>query len=150
MVVSTNPDDILVTYSLGSCLGITVWDPTIQVGGMIHCMLPLSKVDEQKAKEKPCMFVDTGVTLMLTKLFELGVRKSSAIVKVAGGSRLLDKNDLFRIGERNYTMFRKILWKNGMMIAAEDVGGAETRTVRLDIGTGRVTVKSNGREVELQ
>lgn len=149
MQISSDPDVTLVTYSLGSCLGITVYDPTVKVGGMIHCMLPVAKVDEQKAKERPCMFVETGFALMLTQLFELGVRKCSAVVKVAGGSRLLDKNDLFRIGERNYAIFRKILWKNGMMIKAEDVGGAETRTVRLEIGTGRVSVKSGGQEVDL-
>jgi chemotaxis protein CheD len=149
MQISSNPEDTLVTYSLGSCLGITVWDPDLRVGGMIHCMLPVSSVDPVKAQEKPSMFVDTGLTLLLTQLFEKGVRKNRAVVKVAGGSRLLDKNDLFRIGERNYTIFRKMLWKNGMMIKGEDVGGAETRTVRLEIATGRFTIKSSGQEKEL-
>lgn len=149
MAISANPEDTIVTYSLGSCLGITVYDPILHIGGMIHCMLPVSKVDDQKAVEKPCMFVDTGVSMLLTQLFQMGVRKNNAIVKVAGGSRLLDKNDLFRIGERNYTIFRKILWKNGMMIKAEDVGGAETRTIRLEIATGRFLIRSGGQEREL-
>lgn len=149
MAVSSNPEDTLVTYSLGSCLGITIYDPVLKIGGMIHCMLPISKIDDNKAKERPAMFVDTGLPMMLTRLFEMGLRKANAVVKVAGGSRLLDKNDLFKIGERNYTMFRKIIWKNGMMIKAEDVGGAETRTIRLDIATGRFNIKSSGREFEL-
>jgi chemotaxis protein CheD len=149
MAISANPDDTLITYSLGSCIGVVVYDPAIKVGGMIHCMLPLSSTDAQKAKERPSMFVDVGIPLMLNKLFAMGVKKCNAIVKVAGGARVLDKNDLFRIGERNYTVFRKLLWKNGMMITAEDVGGAEARTIRLDIGTGRFTVRSNRQEVEL-
>ncbi len=149
MAVSSNPDEVLTTYSLGSCLGIAVYDPEIRVGGMIHCMLPVSSVDPQKAKEKPCMFMDTGMSLLLARLFGMGVRKQSAIVKVAGGSRVLDKQGLFRIGERNLIVFRKIMWKNGMLTAAEHVGGEDTRTIRLEIGTGRFTVKVQGLEIEL-
>ncbi|MEI6808237.1 MAG: chemotaxis protein CheD [bacterium] len=147
--VSANPEDTLVTYSLGSCLGIVVYDPTLRVGGMMHCMLPLSSVDAQKAKDKPSMFVDTGMTILLTRLFEMGVTKKNAVVKVAGGSCVLDKQGLFRIGERNYTIFRKIMWKNGLMIAAEHIGGEVTRTIRLNIGTGLLTIKIDGQEYEL-
>lgn len=149
MALSNDTMDSLVTYSLGSCLGVTVYDPVMRIGGMIHCMLPLSKVDLQKAKEKPSMFVDTGVTLMLQKLFDMGLKKNRAIVKIAGASMILDRKGLFRIGERNYTVFRKIMWKNGIMIAAEDIGGEISRTVRLDISTGSFTVKAQGRTKEL-
>lgn len=148
-VVSDDPDVELVTYSLGSCVGVAVYDPAVRVGGMIHCMLPLSKVDEDKAKTKPYMFVDTGMSLFLTKLFEAGVTRSNAVVKVAGGASVLDKNGLFRIGERNYTVLRKILWKNGMLIKAEDVGGESSRTIRLEIGSGRFTMRSSGVVVEM-
>ncbi len=145
MAISDNPEDELVTYSLGSCLGITVYDPELRIGGMMHCMLPLSKVDPEKAALKPWMFVDTGLVLLLRQLFGMGVKKSRAIVKVAGGASVLDNQGLFRIGERNYTVFRKILWKNGLMIAGEDVGGEITRTVRLRIDTGEFSIKSSGR-----
>jgi chemotaxis protein CheD len=150
MAVSADPSDVLVTYSLGSCLGITVHDPVAHVGGMIHCMLPLSTVDAEKAKTKPYMFVDTGMTALLQTLFNMGVTKANAIVKVAGGASMLDKQGLFRIGERNMTVFRKIMWKNGMLIKAVDVGGEITRTVRLEIGTGRFLIKSSGQEAELK
>jgi len=149
MAIATNKDDILVTYSLGSCLGIAIYDPVAGVGGLMHCMLPLSSVDQEKAKDRPFMFVDTGMIVMLTKLFDAGLAKANAVVKVAGGARLLDKNDLFRIGERNYTVFRKFLWKNGLMIKAENVGGDITRTVRLEMSTGRFLIKSNGNEWEI-
>jgi chemotaxis protein CheD len=71
------------------------------------------------------------------------------VVKVAGGSSLLDDNGTFNIGKRNYVMLRKIFWKNGILIENEDVGGSISRTMRLDVSTGRVTVKNRSREVEL-
>jgi chemotaxis protein CheD len=148
-VVSNNADDLLVTYSLGSCIGVTIHDPVAGVGGMIHGMLPLSKVDREKAVTRPFMFVDTGVTRLLAKLFEMGLRKADATVRVAGCSRILDHKGLFKIGERNYTVFRKILWKNGMMIESEDIGGDASRTIKLDMQTGIVMLKSGGVEREL-
>jgi len=149
MAIATSKDDILVTYSLGSCLGIAIYDPVAGIGGLMHCMLPLSSVDPEKAKDRPFMFVDTGMTIMLTQLFEAGLVKANTVIKVAGGAKLLDKNDLFRIGERNYTVFRKFLWKNGLMIKAENVGGDITRTVRLEMATGRFLIKSSGSEWEI-
>ena len=147
--VSNEPDDVLVTYSLGSCVGVAIYDPEIRVGGMIHCMLPLSSVDPQKAQTKPFMFVDSGMSKFLTMLFGLGLTRARAIVKVAGCARILDNSNLFRIGERNHTVLRKILWKNGLMIAAEQVGGSASRTLRLEIGSGRCLLRSAGVESEL-
>lgn len=147
--VSKREDDVLVTYSLGSCVGVMVYDPEIRLGGMIHCMLPLSSVDPRKAEEKPFMFVDTGMMKFLKKLFDMGLSRSRAVVKVAGCSKILDNSNLFRIGERNYTVLRKLLWKNGLMIKAENVGGSVSRTVRLEIATGRCILRSGGVESEL-
>jgi len=149
MAVSSNPDDVLVTYSLGSCLGVTVYDPPLRIGGLIHWMLPLSQIDIQKAATTPCMFVDTGTTKLLTDIFARGCRKNNLIVRIAGASSVLDSKGLFKIGERNYTVFRTILWKNSMLIAAEDIGGTASRTVRLEIGTGRCVVKAGGMENDL-
>jgi chemotaxis protein CheD len=149
MKISQNQTDILVTYSLGSCVGMSVYDPVAKVGGLIHCMLPLSKIDPVKAKNNPFMFTDTGVPLMLETLFNAGAQKNRLIVKVAGASTLLDEKRLFRIGERNHTVLRKILWKNGILIAAEDVGGTASRTMYLYMASGMTTIKSGGREVEL-
>ncbi len=148
-VVSNNTDETLITYSLGSCLGVAIYDPVEKVGGMIHCMLPLSRLDSDKAKERPYMFVDTGMNLFLKNLFDLGLYKANAIVKVAGCASLLDKNGTFKIGERNYTILRKVLWKNGMLITSQDTGGAITRTISLEIATGKFTIKSNGVKREI-
>ncbi|MGQ9610292.1 MAG: chemotaxis protein CheD [bacterium] len=149
MRVSDSPEDILVTYSLGSCLGVTIYDPVAKVGGMIHCMLPLSKLDPQKARSFPCMFVDTGVPLLFNEAYRIGAQKSRIIVKVAGCSQILDEKGLFNIGERNYAVLRKLLWKNNILISAEDIGGVESRTMFLELGNGKVYIKTNNGRREL-
>jgi chemotaxis protein CheD len=149
MKLSNQRDDILVTYSLGSCIGVTVYDPVACAGGMIHCMLPLSRIDPEKVQVSPCMFVDTGIPMLFEEAYRLGAQKSRIILKVAGAAQILDEQGTFKIGERNYAVLRRILWKNNVFIAAEDVGGTISRTMSLEIGTGRVIIKSRGREVEL-
>ncbi len=148
--LSAEPSAKIVTYSLGSCVGVSLFDPVACVGGLIHCMLPLSSTDMERAKEKPYMFVDTGVVRMLGQLYEMGATKENLVCKVAGGASPLDDNGVFRIGERNYAVLRKVLWKNNIMIAKEDVGGKCSRTMILHMNDGRTTLKINsGKEVEL-
>lgn len=149
LLVSKNPADVLITYSLGSCIGLTVYDPVVKVGGMIHYMLPLSKIAPDKARAKPAMFGDTGIPLLLRKVFDLGAIKDRIIVKAAGGSELMDQNKVFNIGERNYLVLRKILWKNNILINSEDIGGNYSRTLRLAIDSGLTTLKTREGEKEL-
>ncbi len=138
--------DVLVTHALGSCLGLMVYDPGQAVGGMLHAMLPLSSINPQKAEANPFMFVDTGVPAMFQALYELGAQKSRLVVKAAGCASPLGKNEMFKIGQRNYTLLKKLLWKNSVMVEAEDVGGTKSRTVYFDISTGRITINSCGQE----
>ena len=147
--VTDDPRATLVTYSLGSCIGVAIWDPRTRVGGMLHYMLPESSLSPEKAKANPAMFGDTGIPALFRAAYKLGGGKRNIIVKVVGGSQLLDDNGAFNIGKRNYVMLRKIFWKNGILIEAEDIGGSISRTVRLDVATGRLTIKSRGREIEL-
>lgn len=149
MKIARRPEDVIVTYSLGSCVGLTLYDPVAGIGGMIHCMLPLSKIDPDKAKIKPYMFVDTGLASMLGELYALGAQRKNLIAKVAGAGSPLGKEETFRIGQRNYTILRKFLWKNNILIDKEDVGGSKARTLYLYMADGRTTVKSEGKEVEL-
>jgi chemotaxis protein CheD len=138
--------DTLVTHALGSCLGLTVWDPVLQIGGLLHAMLPLSKINKEKAAANPYMFVDTGVPTLFRQLYELGAQKQRLVVKAAGCGNPLGKNEMFKIGERNHTLMKKLLWKNNVMLAAEDCGGTQSRTVYFDMGTGQVTISSGGKE----
>lgn len=149
MRVSRNPEDALITYSLGSCIGVTAYDPMTRIGGMIHYMLPLSSISPDKAAQRPAMFADTGVPALLNELFAMGAAKNRVIIKAVGGAQLMDQHKLFNIGERNFLILRKILWKNNILIKSSDVGGMISRTVRFELDTGRVVVKSSKGETEL-
>jgi len=147
--ISDDPSEVVVTYSLGSCLGLVAYDPIVNVGGMVHCMLPMSKIDPEKAKAKPGMFVDTGIPKLLDELFKRGASKKNLVLKAAGCSKLLDNNNLFRIGERNYAVLRKLLWKNGLLLASESIGGTISRTLRMYMSNWEVTVATAGKETAL-
>ncbi len=152
MAVSDTSADRLVTYALGSCLGVCVHDPVAGVGGMLHVMLPSSDIDPQKAQRNPCMFVDTGVPELFRAAYRAGAQKERLVVKVVGGaaSGEGDQPDNFQVGKRNVLTLKKLLWKNGVILRAEDVGGQRvSRTVFLQVGTGEVLVKANGREATL-
>lgn len=149
--LSAAAGDVIITHALGSCLGIAVYDPVARVGGLLHAMLPDSSIDPEKAAGNPSMFVDTGVPRLFKNCYQLGARKERMIVKVAGGAtiRTADKEDYFQIGKRNFVMLRKLLWRNGLMIKAHDVGGNVSRTMTLAIATGEVTLAINGKRVRL-
>lgn len=149
MHVTSDKTALLVTYSLGSCIGLTLYDTRAQVGGMLHAMMPLSTADPGKAALRPAMYTDTGVTSMLQSLFDRGATRRTLVAKVAGAATSIDNTGLFRIGERNHMVLRKILWKNDILIAGEDVGGTAARTLVLDMETGQTFVKSNGSTTEL-
>lgn len=150
MAVTDSAETTLVTYSLGSCVGLALHDPVAGVGGMLHALMPFSKADPVKAAQTPAMYADTGVAALLQRLFDMGAKRENLVAWVAGASNQLDAQELFRIGERNHAVTRKILWKNGILIADEDVGGAVSRTLMLDIGAGRAYIKSRGSVLELR
>jgi chemotaxis protein CheD len=141
--------DMLVTHALGSCLGLVVYDPAARVGGLLHAMLPLSKINPQKAEANPYMFVDTGVPSLFKALYGIGGQKNRMVIKAVGCGNPLGKNEMFKIGERNYTVLKKLLWKNNVLLEKEDVGGTSSRTVHFDVATGQTVISSNGSKREL-
>ncbi|MDI6402434.1 chemotaxis protein CheD [Balneolaceae bacterium ANBcel3] len=140
--ISDNPYEELITYALGSCLGITVYDPEAVVGGMLHVMMPLSTADPDKAKKNPAMYVDSGFFELLNRVYDYGATKKNLKIYVAGGASMKqsDSEDYFKIGKRNITVLRKLMWKNGFMIHAQDVGGVKSRTMLLRMSDGLVTI----------
>ena len=112
----TLPDEHLITYSLGSCIAVIIFDPVAKVGGMLHYMLPESSLDPEKAKKNPCMFADTGITRLFRTSYQLGARQENLVVKTVGGAQMLDSNGFFNIGKRNYLAMRKIFWKNNVAV----------------------------------
>jgi len=149
MKISSNMDELLVTYSLGSCVALAVYDPYSHIAGLIHIMLPESNIERGGEIINPYKFVDTGVPLLFKELFKAGAKRHHIVTKVMGGSNVMDKNKFFNIGERNYTAVRKMLWRNNMIIHKEDVGGSKSRTVRIYTATGKVIVSNSFEEYEL-
>jgi chemotaxis protein CheD len=147
MAVSNDASAEIVTYSLGSCLGVTIYDPLKKIGGLLHLMLPASNIDAVKAAEMPYMFVDTGVPRLFHAAYNLGADRARLVVKVAGGSQLLDAQGIFNIGIRNIEAFKKLLAQQGLNIHANDTGGMASRTLRLDLANGNTTVKSPGSDL---
>lgn len=147
--VSNRPDALLITHALGSCIAVLAYAPTLQVGGMLHYMLPLASTAAEKAALRPAMFADTGIPLLFDELFKLGCRRTDLVIKAVGGAAMYDDHGKFNIGKRNHTVLRKIFWKNNIMLAAEDVGGHKSRTVRMYIEDGHTVVSSQGKETVL-
>lgn len=147
--VSNNVNDNLITYALGSCIGVVVYDPQVRVGGLLHFMLPDSNLDLEKAREIPAMFADTGIPLLFKSCYRFGAEKRRMVVKVAGGASILDDTSYFRIGKKNITALRKIFWKNNVLIEKEDTGLNHNRTVRLSIASGKVIIKNATGSFEL-
>jgi len=135
--LSKNAEDVLATYALGSCIAVGLHDPVAGVGGLLHFMLPDSSLDRAKAGQNPCMFADTGMALLLRQALQLGADRRRMKVWAAGGAQMVDDKGVFEIGRRNSLALRKLLWKAGLLLAGEAVGGAMHRNVRLEVGPGR-------------
>jgi len=145
MVISNNPEATLVTYSLGSCIGVAIYDPKVKVGGMLHFMLPDSSLDPEKAQKNPYMFADTGIPLLFKDAYKLGAQKNRMQVVVVGGAQVTKGKDFFNIGKRNFLALRKIFWKNNVMVSFKSVGGSENRTLRLEVKDGSTWLKESGK-----
>ncbi len=142
--VSKDPQSSIVTYALGSCIAVMIHDPVAGVGGLLHFMLPESSLDPAKASKNPFQFADTGIPTLFRSAYQLGADKKRIKVTVAGGAQIMDPQGTFAIGKRNCLAMRKILWKAGVMIQGEYVGGEVSRTVRLEVGTGKIMMREAG------
>jgi chemotaxis protein CheD len=148
MVVTTNRAATLVTYSLGSCVGVSIYDPVARVGGLIHFMLPDSSIAVEKARLQPAMFVDTGLPRLLEAAGQLGLDQRRAILCVAGGAQILDEQGFFNIGRRNIEAVALRLRGHGLAVAAQELGGMVNRTMYLRLATGEVRLKVSGQSAE--
>ena len=147
--VSKDPRTRLVTFALGSCIGVTVWDPITHVGGMLHYLLAQPVAGADDTASRPFMYATTGLDALFASVAALGTLHSRLIVCAAGAAEVLRDGGMFAIGERNRTMMRRVFWKENIVLAAEDTGGNAARNLGLDVGTGRVWIKTRGQEKQL-
>lgn len=146
MLASNDAKAQLVTYSLGSCVGVAIYDPVVKVGGLLHAMLPDSTINLDRAMDRPHMFVDTGLPAMFHAVYALGGVKGRLVIKFVGGAEFLNEKKIFNIGERNVEAVISILARNNVKFVASDTGGRESRTVRLDLATGNFTMDIPGKK----
>lgn len=139
----------LSTYALGSCVGVVLYDPVAQAGGLLHLMLPDSELAPDKAATQPAMFADTGIPVLFGALGGLGVSRPRLRVFIAGGASVLSGPDSFKIGERNVAAVRQILRTFGCPPHGEDVGGFINRTLHLEVHTGNLSMKTPHGTAEL-
>jgi chemotaxis protein CheD len=148
MVVTNNQSATLATYSLGSCLGVSIYDPVARAGGLIHLMLPDSTIAPEKARLQPAMFLDTGLPALFQSAYQVRLDKHRALICVAGGAQIMDDSGYFNIGRRNQEALHQLLRHHGLGVTAQDTGGMVNRTMYLKLATGEVRLKISGQAVE--
>ena len=151
MKISKEPSDVLVTYALGSCVGLYACDIKAGIGGILHFMMPEARVNMEKASVNPYMFADTGIPKFLESMDQAGACIDQLIIKIAGAANLYKKcGDMqYHIGEYNYQAIKTILGDKNLAITAENIGGEVTRTMYAEAGTGLVTLSISRELVEL-
>ncbi len=147
MSVCREKGSFIKTLALGSCVAIVMHDPATCCSGMAHVALPESAVAVERARQKPGHFADTAVPALVQAMLAAGANPMPKkwVIKMAGGANVMDPNNTFCIGKRNALALRKALWLLGLGPRAEDVGGNFSRTVALEVETGRLRISSPGR-----
>ena len=133
----------LISYGLGSCIGISLYDTQAKVGGLLHIMLPDST--QSRVSENPAKFADTGLPLMMGELLQMGANRRRLVAKIAGGAQMFafaNATDIMRVGVRNAEAVKRVLRELDIRLLAEDTGGNYGRTVQIDLDTGAYKVKT--------
>lgn len=135
----------IITYALGSCIGLCFYDPALKLGALLHIMLPLNM---EAGRTHPMKYADSGIRETMRLMEAKGASRSRMIVKIAGGAKMFDvggNSALGNIGLRNIESVHTILRRENLRLVAEDVGGTIARTLSLDVATGQGTIRSYGR-----
>jgi chemotaxis protein CheD len=143
--------DTLVTYALGSCVGISLYDPVTRIGGLSHIMLPSSLLRSDGVSDDRMKYADTAIGDMVSHMERLGAWRGNLKAKIAGGANMfgtVENSFIDTIGDRNVDAVRDELERLGIPIIAEDVGANYGRTVHFNLEDGQVTIQSIGKDVK--
>ena len=138
-------EGMLVTYALGSCIGICLYDPGLRLAALVHGMLPLNM---ETGRRSPMKYADTGIRETLRQMEARGARRSRMVAKIAGGARMFEVaggGSLGNIGQRNIESVHMTLKREGIKLLREDVGGTVARTLLFDAESGEACIRSYGR-----
>ena len=136
---------MLITYALGSCIGICFYDSRIRLAALLHIMLPLNMETTRRA---PLKYADTGIRATLQQMETQGASRSRITAKIAGGAKMFEvsgSGDLGNIGQRNIDSVHRVLRTEGIRLVAEDVGGKVARTMLFDVASGQCCIRSYGK-----
>lgn len=142
---------ILVSYGLGSCVGVALYDSTKKIGGLAHIMLPDSNL-ASKRDFNPGKFADTAIERLIEDMMSLGANSKKLVAKIAGGAQMFQlksENSMMMIGRRNVQAVRTKLNRLNIELIAEDVEGNYGRTIEFSCETGKLTVKTIGRGTKI-
>ncbi len=148
MRISSDPGVKLITYALGSCIGISAYDPRIILGGLLHYQLP-NPAKQQRFEKRPFLYGCYAIPTFFRRLIQKGACKRRLIVKIAGGADKYDLEGILRVGEKNIEIARKLLGKNNIAIAASDTGGEHGRTMSLAIEAGVTEITTPSGETRI-
>lgn len=138
--VTNAPGDRLVTYALGSCVALLLYDPATGTVGMAHIALPEPN-SSATSRPAPGYYASDAVPALLAEVVRLsGSSRPHLIAKLVGGASVINGMNSFDIGKRNVLAVRKLLWREGIAPRAEDIGGELSRTVRVDVASPFVTI----------
>jgi chemotaxis protein CheD len=132
------------TCGLGSCVGIVIFDPIIQIGAMSHIMLP----DSQNGKSTEfnrAKFADTAIVDIVDTLIREGASKHRLKAKIAGGAQMFQlsiQSETMRIGPRNVEAVKLALSKINIPIVSEDIGGHSGRTIEFSPSTSLLHIRT--------
>lgn len=143
LAVSSDVDAAVITHALGSCVAVCIWDPAAMVAGLLHVLLPDSRINPERARAQPAAFADTGIPLLFHTAYAQGLDKKRCRVRLVGGASVngMPPSEA-AVGKRNVLAARSLLWKNGVLIDREIVGGNEARTVTLQVADGKMRIGS--------
>lgn len=144
LAVTADPLDI-VTHALGSCIAVCLWDPAARVTGLLHFLLADSRINPARAHQQPAAFADTGIPELFTAAYGVGAARNRCRVWIAGGADIQNAGAggaVLGVGRRNILAAKNLLWRSGVLLQGEEVGGSVPRTVT--VGNGRVIVATHG------
>lgn len=142
--ISRTPSDVLNTHALGSCIAVALYDPAVRIAGLLHYMLPDSSLDSERAMQRPFLFADTGIRLLVQRICRLGARRPRLIAFAAGGARMLGPEETLDIGARNQDAMRTAFRSEGICVHRQEIGGRAPRSISIAVADGHIVLRKHG------
>lgn len=148
VAVTNQPGHAIVTHALGSCIAVIMHDPNVPCAGLLHFLLPESRINPERAGNQPATFADTGIPLLLDLARQRGMEPGRSRIWLIGGAEV-NGAGVLNVGKRNLLAARNILWRAGLMVHKEAVGGTDARTASVTVSEGLVEVSTAGHATTL-